>query len=239
MAASDLYGPSSPLRETVTYKSILHGIVYRMRMDPEFNLPVNLSNALNEYINTAARFAWDYYPWPDLMVITKIEDGDLTVPGDVFGVYAKDPTLVNSTSQARIPHRDVGAGIILPKKYSKVWIEYRRPFIRYEGNTWAAGSYTQNTKVYHEDTGDYYMALEATTGTPSASTDWGRIYFPAILSEYVKAAATAEALRETGQYEQAEIQRRDAVALLNQKIDKLELQSGQVRTYSAVLPHRV
>ena len=83
------------------------------------------------------------------------------------------------------------------------------------------------------------MALEATTGTPSASTDWGRIYFPAILSEYVKAAATAEALRETGQYEQAEIQRRDAVALLNQKIDKLELQSGQVRTYSAVLPHRV
>tara|TARA_R100001163_G_scaffold11498_1_gene10505 strand:- start:313 stop:939 length:627 start_codon:yes stop_codon:yes gene_type:complete len=207
-------------------------------MDPEFNLPTNLASALNEYINTAARFAWDYYPWPDLMVITTAEDNEFTIPGDVFGVYAKDPVTVGQTSQVRIPHRDVGASIILPNNYDKVWIEYRRPFIRYEGSDWSAGTYQQNTKVYDASTGDYYIALETTSGTPNNSTDWGRIYMPAILSEYIKAAATAEALRETGQYEQAEVQRRDAVALLNQKIDKLELQSGQVRTYGVALPHR-
>jgi hypothetical protein len=238
MAASDIYGPESPLRETVTYKSILHGIVYRMRMDPEFNLPTNLANAINEYINTAARYAWDYYPWPDLMVIVKADTDNFTIPGDVFGIYAKDPTLVGSTSQVPIPFRDVGAGIVLGKKYDQIWAEYRRPFLRYEGAAWAAGTYTQNTKVYYEATGDYYMALEETSETPGSHSDWGKIAFPSLLAEYTKAAATAEGLREVGQYEQAEVQKRDASEILTQKIDKLELQSNQQRTYGAVLPSR-
>ena len=238
MASSDVYGPSSPLRETVSYQSVLHGIVYRLRMDPEANLPVNLANALNEYINTAARTAWDHYPWPDLRGIVEADTDDFTIPGDILAIYAKDPTLVNTTSQVEIGFRDVGAGIVLAKTYDKVWVEYRRPFLRYEGATWAAGSYTQNTKVYYAVDGNYYIALENTSAVPGASTDWGQIPFPAVIAEYTKAAATAEALRELGRYEQAELQKRDAAAMLNNKVDKLEGQSGQTRTYSAILPAR-
>ena len=236
MGAETLYGSTAPIREVVPYEEVLRGIVFRMGMDPDFNLPVNLAAALNEYINTAARYAWEAYPWPDLIVVDEMSSNSFAVPGMILKIYAKDPTVVGQQSQLEVPFRNLGSTVLLSKDYEKVWVEYRRPFIRYEGPQHIANSnYIAGNKVYYGR--DYYMAMESTNTLPTSGS-WGIIPFPEIVAEYVKSAALAEGLRELGRFEQAEVHKREAATMLTAAIDRYESHTGHTRTFNVALPNR-
>lgn len=49
---------------TVTFRSVLWGIAYRLSLDPGKNLPADVARALTEYVNTRVRKAWNLFAWP-------------------------------------------------------------------------------------------------------------------------------------------------------------------------------
>jgi hypothetical protein len=53
------------MSRTVTFTSVMNGVLSRMGLDPTITPAGNVLAAFTEYINSAVRSIWETYPWPD------------------------------------------------------------------------------------------------------------------------------------------------------------------------------
>ena len=54
---------------TISFASVLNGVVARMGLDPTITPAPNTLAAFSEYVNSAVRSCWEIYPWPELTLI--------------------------------------------------------------------------------------------------------------------------------------------------------------------------
>jgi hypothetical protein len=216
---------------TVTFQSVLNGVAIRMGLDPRVNLNSNVAQAICEYVNSRVRAGWEKADWPELVIIEPRTPSSRliawnqsmqTVISDVFKVYRADPSQNPPPLDVYFYTDQAGIHIGVTEQIgSQVWVKYRGVPPLFTSNLWlsssAGGTNAVGKLVYSALDGNVYAGKTSTNTTtdPSAdSTNWTLVPFPYVISEYVKAAATSDTLREDGQTAkaQAEEQRSAAVA---------------------------
>jgi len=271
---------------TVTFKSVLYGVAFRLSLDPAKNLPANIATALCEYINSRVLKSWGMYPWPEwthtderhfapdfgadtdyaagavvwddatgkyYRAVNAITGGTLTNPaeweettapvtyilldqagkrgiGTVEGVYADDPETHCRPRQLNhwITPNGLQVSVAGAAARAGVWVTYQGPTPVFTVTPWSElGRYEIGDRVYLSKTGECYRALikmnpyETPSGDPSEnSTQWEVIPFPACLAEYVKRASHADALREDGNMDKADLIEGTALDFLYDEIKR-------------------
>jgi len=221
------------MSRNVSLKTVINLAATKLGIDPGFLLPESELRAIVEYINTWAEEAWDEYPWPDLIE----EHASVTLTDGAFDLYTdlggNDPVYVgrqkpNAHNRGRyeLPYRLVGSKVYVnPTDLTEVYVESRTAFVRYPSELYDAGaSYTSGDTAYWASTGE---------GRVYDGSGWADIRFPAFLLQYVGWKAAAEAKRERGDLNAAQIDESRANAFLEKKIDDLEFVQGQRRRYRA------
>jgi hypothetical protein len=166
-----------------------------------------------------------------------LEDATRPVIGDLTGIYSADP-LINRTAREYDYTLQGGRVYVLGTRWPRVpWIVYTRRAPHFAAAEWSVSTtYAAGRVVYLSSTGECYMALAATTGEDPDATPakWSKQEMPYLLSEWVKAAAYADSLREDGQWEKAEVAERKAMRLLDQEFDKVQLKQNQRVRFAVV-----
>lgn len=232
-----------PGPRTVTFKSVLHGVQYRLGGAPE-DLGVGTAAAIGEYINSAYKYAWKHYEWPD---VCRTEEFTADANGMIawddvietpFLCTVRDPRTDRNPGSIRfVIHRD---GLYLPAEYKSatVWLTYRPigpTFSAAEYN--AATAYVVGDVVYWPTTGHCYVCkLNSTNNAPSNATYWTQQEFLESLSEAVKEGAYAAMVREEGQAQTALLIQEAMRELLLDEIERLEMQAGQYRLIRVDIP---
>lgn len=54
---------------TVTFTSVLNGVLSRMGLDPSIAPATNTLTAFSDYISSSVRTCWEMYPWPEMTVV--------------------------------------------------------------------------------------------------------------------------------------------------------------------------
>lgn len=228
---------------TVTFQSVLHGVAHRMGIesdstDPGYNLLDSTARTLTEYINTAYKVAWEFWPWPDSLTIeqrtavaqeiAEDQSGE-TFIGEMLAIYMRDPRTASNPGPVAFEYHQ-GGWFLKDSSLatSTVYCQYR-PAINY----FTAEPYDNSTAyivgntVYYATSGDCYRCIQAGTGNlPTDDTFWSKIPFMASLRDAVIASAYAESLAEDGQVTASAIYDQRAQEFLNHEVDLLE-QQGQ------------
>lgn len=143
--------------------------------------------------------------------------------GTVFGVYSNDP--YKNRTPVEVPWTRSALGVTVWPQYTTwatspvvlpggvvsypyvnlntVFILHRSPYPGFAEDSWISGtSYAPGNIVYYNT--DTYVNIQATNSQlPTNTSYWTLVPFPYVLSEFVKEAAYADALREDGQQEKA------------------------------------
>jgi len=213
-------------------KTVINLAATKLGMNPEFLLPESEMRAVVEYINTWGEEAYDEYPWPDLIVratSVALTSGAFDKYTDIAGgspiyVGRTEPTIHNR-KRNELPYRIVGDKIYVnPTDVSTVYVEYREAFTRYPSDIYDSGAvYIAGDTAYWPSTGE---------GRSYDGAAWANIRFPAFLLQYVGWKAAAEAKRERGDLNAAQVDESRANAFLEKKIDDLEISQGQRRRWA-------
>ena len=118
----------------------------------------------------------------------------------------------------------------LENSVPSVFLKYREAPPTYTSSKWASGTYESGARVFHEDSGECYLA-STTVSVEPPGTGWSRIEFPVFLAPAVKAMAYGDFLVGDGQHEKADLQRTLALDLLVRELDKVEYHTDQNRQY--------
>jgi hypothetical protein len=241
---------------SVTFQSVLDGAAARIGLDPTQTIQPSTASALTEYINTRTRFAWEAYKWPELSAIEKRQfrqtfDAEATYAAgaEVFylgNYYRKTgtgdvgvlPTVETTwTSDANLT--DFVRSIDFDQTFSaatpigEVLHVYRQDprVVRYAErvNFWVtdSGAIVGPTQFTNATPNEVFV--EFTIRPTMFNTASNSQPFPRVLSEYVKFASAADALREDGQFDKAAYMDGLAVDALQKEIDIIELKQGQTR----------
>lgn len=232
-----------PGPRTVTFKSVLHGVQYRLGGSPE-DLGVGTAMAIGEYIQSAYKYAWKHYEWPDVCQTQQFEaDANGMIAWDdlietPFLATQRDPrTDLNPGPIRFVIHRD---GLYLPAAYkeAEVWLTYRPHGPTFTASEYSsATAYVQGDAVYYPATGHCYVAKQATTNNaPTSTTYWQQQEFLESLSEAVKEGAYAAMVREEGQAQTSILIQEAMRELLLDEIERLEMQAGQYRLIRVDIP---
>lgn len=173
--------------------------------------------------------AW-WTPLTEFSRYIDLEQTGKTPIGEVVEVWTTQPYL--SPSMDRVVPFRIGADRIEldPIGLLSAWVEYRIRPSEMSATTWSgATAYAKGDRVYLASTGQTYLALAGSTNQlPSTATSfWSVEPMPYILAPYVTHAAYADALREDGQHDKARAERGEAESLLEDEMDKLNLQQRQ------------
>jgi hypothetical protein len=228
---------------TVTFKSVLHGVQYRLGGSPE-DLGTGTAQAIGEYIQSAYKYAWKHYEWPDVCRVEQFTtdangmigwDGVIETP---FVVTTRDPRTDANPNRVQFTiHRE---GFYLPAAYkdAQVWVTYRPICPTFSAAEYdAATAYVVGDAVYWPETGHCYVSIQAGTGHDPDDTDyWEQQEFLESLSEAVKEGAHAAMVREEGQVQTSLIIQEAMKDLLLDEIERLEMQAGQYRLIRVDIP---
>lgn len=236
--------------KAVTYKSVRDGILRKMGLDSSLPPLASQAAALADYVQGALDIAWDFYPWPDVTLTQErtptgtpahdiaFEQPGLTPIGDFVQIYDTDPEDYAHPSNAlRYSTTDTGATLD-PDDHTPgtpVFVRFRIPAPLFTSRDYSASTaYSPGDVVYHDATGDCFLALSATTGNaPTDPAFWRRQEIPAFLSEYCKAHAYASTLLEDGQFDKANYMFTRAEGILAEKQDVFWMKRERYHHYTA------
>jgi hypothetical protein len=234
-------------RRTVTFKSVLWGVAKRDGLIPEDDdLDRSAATQIAEGINSAYKFAWEYYDWPEATVIaemTPVENP--SQPGSRFIPYVDESASVDTlleiwqsnpltTARPKMVEYKFGPdGIYLfSGAGEKVWVKYRGRPPQFVSTPWDdAAVYAQGDIVYYPQTGDCYVANAATSaGQAPGASPWEKVDLLFVLSEATKAGAYALYLGGDGQKGAGALMEQAMVNFLDHEIDVIDNQMGATKT---------
>jgi hypothetical protein len=157
------------------------------------------------------------------------QPGQKTI-GTPISVYVTSPLVDNSEPIQFTQRREGIASKKLGSSYKSIYLEFREAPPTFTGKSWASGSHSAGSKVYHDETGECYEASVTTSAEPPSS-DWTKIDAPDFLSPAIKTLAYADWLAGDGQHEKCELQRAHGLDMLVRELDKAEYSTDQNRAY--------
>lgn len=127
---------------------------------------------------------WEVYTVSDRFIQWSGPEGVVSIPKTV---YDYDPRVTDHGT--RYPFTLAADGIHLHSNAPDVvWVEYQPHVPTLNGDDWdEVEPYTAGDQVYYESEGDFFVALEATTGdVPGAApAKWSRVEIPPIFKGYL------------------------------------------------------
>jgi len=223
---------TTPYYQVRTYSDLLSAICRTAGIEPG-RLLTNDSATIRDYINSAMREGWQYYPWPDLMRVTSdtVANIDNYATYDLFSINKYDPR--DKRYPGPYTFSVDGAGInIIPDLTSTdtVYLKYRDLWYPFSGTFYSAStSYSLSQMSYGSSTGDYYRSLsDSNLGNLITNTVyWDRREIPAFLFEFIKWSAVAELREAEGQGEKSRALKARAGVCMTLEIEKWERQKNQ------------
>jgi hypothetical protein len=224
---------TTPQYPTRTYKELLYAISRAAGIDPNRLLDDD-ALAIRDYINTALRTIWEYYPWPKLMRVGSdtYANIDNYANYDLFFISSTDPRVDRNPTFYTFSVDAGGFNIIDDNlaTTATLYFTYRDRFYPFDGTRYSTiTTYELDGMSYDSTTGDYYRSVVG-SNLNNALTDtawWDRRYIPAFLFEYTKLSALAQMREAEGQGEKSRILEVKATAALMAELDKWERQKNQ------------
>lgn len=235
-------------RRQLRFLDLLHGVAFRLGMDPAEDLTNQDARALAEYLTESYRFCYEFFPWPETLQRAQLtvasnqvewEDGggDHLTLGQVTRVTQRDPWV--DTNPNDYEWRYSNAGIILPR------VESGTVYVEWQPRCWplTVTNY-DSTVVYAAGDTVYYLGrVYAYTGTvdantPDASTEWDELPIPYYLRDAIIAGAHATKLMEEGQHASAMLPDQIMEGMLEREMAKLHTFSGKTERFD-VTPYAV
>lgn len=190
------------------------------------------------FLGRNLRFGYEAYEWPfACLVEERTPDADNLISftqsgetpiGEVFACFRDDPFgNVNPRQVGYILTAD-GIQFQAQNAYDPTYVYFRRRIPEFEGGNYSSGTtYAAGDVAYYATTGDYYTALQSTTGNlPTNTTFWSRNLIPYELFEYAAQAAYGDWLMSNDQAATGMAMRNLADEMLMQEFDKLSRQQG-------------
>lgn len=190
---------------TVKFKDVLVSIARRCGHYDAGVIDASMIADLVDLFNSAMKYAWEFYPWPDVMalsaetIIAHPDAGSARyVPRSnetrtlqtVQEVWSSDPRVLASPP-CRVGHSKEADGLYFADaNLSTVWVRYRPSPPRYTDEAYADdATYDTGALVLASD-GHVYRSLEDdnTGNDPSGNEaeEWQQVPVPACLAEPVK-----------------------------------------------------
>ena len=190
---------------TVKFKDVLVSIARRCSQYNAGSIDATVSAGLVDLFNSAMKYAWEFYLWPDALALTQetiIAHPDAStaryVPrssatrtlATVQEIWSSDPRVM-TTAASRVSHLKEADGLYFADaNLSTVWVRYRPAPPRYTDTLWlTATAYVAGDLVLFTD-GHVYKCLTAHTSgtfaTDLAATKWLLVPVLACVAEPVK-----------------------------------------------------
>jgi hypothetical protein len=225
---------------TIRYNEVLSGVAGLMGF-PLKQLTEAEVGLWFEAINESARFAWEYFDWPDLVRLEEsvanpetglviFELPGAQAPPKILAVYDRDPRSVRNPAAAALQWRvfDAQGVYLTPVGVEDVWVNFKLPFMDYRGLLHQAGvAYPVGSLVYARESepgagferpGDWRRRRGG--DPPADPSAWGVREFPYVLSAYVMRAAAAQLLESDGKPQMAQFWRRQAMEQLDIEVQR-------------------
>ncbi len=238
---------------SISFSELLEQVYDAMMIDSDVGpSSVARQRFIVRAINTAYRYAWQYYAWPESKVYGPVVVGTHPVAAcpfvprqyqgivldSLYGLWTAHPLASPSTAQ-EIHYTTAPDGFYLKAQWSSLtsaWALYRPNAPKFSATAWsAATTYAAGKSALYTD-GNSYTALKAVTTTPpvtdgSADANW-QVQSPLyILTEAVACGAVAIYNRGEEKFtNEAVLQEAMDLYLFTQfGINKNEM--GETRTY--------
>lgn len=219
---------------------------------------------IRDFAAVRLRHAWEYDTFPQVIkfqevAITQVNNTPaFELPSDcgtVISVWSKNP--LSTTRNAQLTFLLNGTKAYLTNsREDAVWVEYRtRPpelfglgwqqSIEYKAGSQAffdTGSLTGSYKPQagRPFSGNFYTCnVNNVNKRPSEhlAVEWTKVEIPYEFAPYVARAVFADYLRSEGQLDSARIAESEAQAFLDEEIDKISRQQGQIRRINFINPY--
>lgn len=231
---------------TKSFRQVLFGICRRVDKD----VPTDTRTAAHfgEFINSAVKLAWEYYPWPERL---KLQSEALQAHPDIAGaryiprltasrhiallsnLFSACP-LVSSSFQA-IPFTERADGFYVHPacSWETVWLDYRAAPPEFTSDlhdpdkTYEAASLVWEGQV--NGLGHVFKALQNVPAATALSNAeyWEAVTIPARLSEAVMAGAIGAFHASEGNHGTARVKLEYMQDLIEHEIIQITSQSGQ------------
>lgn len=196
---------------TVTYETVLYRTADRLAIPRDTLLTSADWYPLRTFHGDRLREAWERFFWPELMRVEEFTHGGDAIEftdgtdemGTVVSVWSSDPEA--STTAVEVPYVLNADGILIQSDDDPVWVRFRLPAPRIEGDTWdASETYAAGDQVYWGT--DFYDVVSVTTAgeTPaSAAAKFSQVEIPELFGDYLTLGAAADFERSRRQMETA------------------------------------
>ncbi len=199
--------------------------------DQVYYRSVQAANIGHALTNTA----W-WIPATDLDRYISLRQTGKTVIGEPLKAFRSNPATAKGA--CGIPFTRTVNGVQFATWCPPViWLKFRLPAPRFSSVYYVAGAtYKAGDVRFWRDTGDCYQAASAgALGEPETDAAWVIQPVPEFLEDYAVHAAYADALREDGQIDKANVEEARANGMLDDEKDQLQIQQGQTRRYKVRL----
>jgi hypothetical protein len=154
---------------SVSYKSILHGVITKMGEDPATNVQQSILNAINEHVNERVKEMWESFPFPEWQITDRRTYRSAWTASTTY--VAGQEVYDVATDQyycALLTHAGQAPGT------SDVWAVSGSSYSAADYD--AATAYAAGDRVYYIATGEHYQCHAASTGNvPTDAAYWGRL----------------------------------------------------------------
>lgn len=231
-----------------SFRQVLFGAAKRLGMVPEEDgLQRSEASMLTEFLNSAVKLAWEFYPWPDTMVINAEDvvqhpsianaryvprSTSTRILQTVTRVWSEDPRATRNAAEAF--HTAQADGLYFyDSNVSKVWIQYRPAPPEFTEAEWSdVRAYGAGSLVWdaaEDATGHVFKALQAVSaGTVlTSAAHWQIIGIPVCIAEPVKAGVVGAWNASEGQHGTARVKQEYMAELLEHEIYQIQIQGGQ------------
>lgn len=207
-----------------SFKALRNSVLRKMGLDADQLVLPSQAAAIADYMESSLSDVWGLYDWPDTTLTeTRTPTGTpatsigfrapgATSIGTILRITDQEPTSARLVQTFSFAENALStAAIITDARYTPgtaVHVKFRLPEPRLTSAAYSVStSYSAGDTVYHDTTGDCYLALSPTTGNPPTdATFWERQLIPSIFAPYLRHATHALTLEEDGQYDKAAVQ---------------------------------
>lgn len=239
---------------TINFSEILHTALQLCGLDRNLTTTDRFAT-VRDFASRRMQTVWEQHEWPELKKFQQCPTGIVSernkviLPADVgqvLAVWTKDPLAHNSIEKDFVLN---GSDCFLMNNADQnVWVEYRSDAPKLFGEPWdTAVSYKKGAQVYFDAgsatsslvpvsgspvLGNFYEYTgESPSGTGSIPTlgSWQIVQIPRLFGSYLIHGVHADYQRSQGQTELATAAEADAQTSLDQALDQVLRQQGQVR----------